>query len=117
MVTALADNPVASAVEDLGVEGGVDRAQLVWMPYDGVGRAVRNGLNFTERGYGVRGAVGGLDRGRTAVSQLRPGEVDWERIFGDDGARWFHCGGVFAALSETAAPVAKEAIKAAQRHG
>jgi 2-dehydro-3-deoxygluconokinase len=117
IVTALADNPVGRLIEDLVFQGGVDRAQLVWMPYDGVGRAVRNGLNFTERGYGVRGAVGCSDRGHTAVSQLRPGEVDWERIFGDDGARWFHCGGVFAALSETAAPVAKEAMQAAHRHG
>ena len=83
------------------LQGGVEQPQLVWVPYDGIGREVRNGLNFTERGFGVRGAVGCSDRGNTAASQLRPGDVDWERIFGGDGARWFHTGGIFAALSET----------------
>src|SRR6185312_10811365 len=117
IVTALADNPVGRLVEDLILQGGVDQAQLNWSPYDGVGRAARNGLNFTERGFGVRGAVGCSDRGHTAVSQMRPGEVDWERIFGRDGVRWFHCGGVFAALSPTTAEVAHEAMQAARRHG
>ena len=88
------------------------------MPYDGVGREVRNGLNFTERGFGVRGALGCSDRGHTAASQLRPGDVDWERIFGAEGARWFHCGGIFAALSEPdTAALAREAMEAARRHG
>ncbi|MBV9946822.1 MAG: sugar kinase, partial [Myxococcales bacterium] len=86
-------------------------------PYDGVGRTVRNGLNFTERGFGMRGAVGCSDRGNTAVSQLRPGDIDWERVFGRDGARWFHTGGIFAALSDTTAAVAEEAMLAARRHG
>ena len=117
IVTALADNPVGRLVEDLMLQGGVDPVALVWRRYDGVGRSVRNGLNFVERGFGVRAAVGCSDRGHTAVSQLRPGEVDWERIFGRDGVRWFHCGGVFAALSEDAAAVAGEAMAAARRHG
>jgi 2-dehydro-3-deoxygluconokinase len=117
IVTALADNPVGRLVEDLMLQGGVEQAQLVWCPYDGVGRSVRNGLNFTERGFGVRAAVGCSDRGQTAVSQLAPGDVDWERIFGAEGARWFHCGGVFAALSETTPAVAEEAMLAARRHG
>jgi 2-dehydro-3-deoxygluconokinase len=117
IVTALADNPVGRLVEDLMLQGGVDPVALVWRRYDGVGRSVRNGLNFVERGFGVRAAVGCSDRGHTAVSQLRPGEVDWERIFGRDGVRWFHCGGVFAALSEDAAAVADEAMAAARRHG
>jgi 2-dehydro-3-deoxygluconokinase len=117
VVTALADNPIGRLVEDLILQGGVDRAYLNWVPYDGVGRAVRNGLNFTERGFGVRGAVGCSDRGHTAVSQMRPGEVDWEGIFARDGARWFHCGGVFAALSSTTAEVAREAMEVARRHG
>ncbi len=99
-MTALADNPVGRLVDDLIYQGGVERAHLGWVPYDGVGREVRNGLNFTERGFGVRAAVGVSDRGHTAVSQLRRGDVDWEQIFGADGARWFHCGGIFAALSE-----------------
>ena len=87
------------------------------MPYDGIGGGVRNGLNFVERGFGVRAALGCSDRGRSAASELRPGDVDWERIFGRDGARWFHCGGIFAALSESAADVALEAMTAARRHG
>jgi 2-dehydro-3-deoxygluconokinase len=117
IVTAFADNPVGRLVEDLMLQGGVDLSLVRWLPYDGVGRSIRNGLNFTERGFGVRGAVGCSDRGNTAVSQLRPGDVDWERIFGAEGARWFHCGGIFAALSETTAEVAAEAMEAARRHG
>jgi 2-dehydro-3-deoxygluconokinase len=85
--------------------------------YDGVGRAVRTGLNFTERGFGVRAALGCSDRGHTAVSQMRPGDVDWEEIFGGEGVRWFHTGGIFAALSETTPLVAREAMEAARRHG
>jgi 2-dehydro-3-deoxygluconokinase len=117
VVTALADNPVGRLVEDLMLQGGVDLSLVRWLPYDGVGRSIRNGLNFTERGFGVRGAVGCSDRGNTAVSQLRPGDIDWERIFGAERARWFHCGGIFAALSETTADVAAEAMEAARRHG
>jgi sugar/nucleoside kinase (ribokinase family) len=86
--------------------GGVDPSWIVWRPYDGVGREVRNGLNFTERGFGVRGAVGVSDRGHTAASQLRSEEVDWDRLFGEQGARWLHTGGIYAALSEQAAETA-----------
>jgi 2-dehydro-3-deoxygluconokinase len=116
IVTALADNPVGRLVEDLILQGGAD-PHIVWVPYDGVGWSVRNGLNFTERGYGVRGALGSSDRGHTAVSQLSPGDIDWEHILGEEGARWLHCGGVFAALSDSTAEVAKEAMSAARRHG
>jgi 2-dehydro-3-deoxygluconokinase len=116
-VTALADNAVGRLIEDLLLQGGVEPAHLGWAPFDGVGRSVRNGLNFTERGFGVRGALGVSDRGHSAASQLRPGEVDWERIFGTDGARWFHTGGIFCALSETTAAVASEAMSAARAHG
>jgi 2-dehydro-3-deoxygluconokinase len=117
VVTALADNPVGRLIEDLMLQGGVDQSHVRRVPYDGVGRSVRNGLNFTERGFGVRGALGCSDRGNTAASQLRPGEIDWDEIFGGEGARWFHCGGIFAALSETTAQVAAEAMQAARRHG
>jgi 2-dehydro-3-deoxygluconokinase len=117
IVTALADNPVGRLIEDLIFQGGVAQAHLDWRPYDGIGREVRNGLNFTERGFGVRGALGCSDRGNSAASQLRPGDVDWERIFGAEGARWFHCGGVFSALSPGTADVAREAMEAARRHG
>jgi 2-dehydro-3-deoxygluconokinase len=114
VVTAFADNPVGRLVQDLIYQGGVDQSHVKWVPYDGVGRTVRNGLNFTERGFGVRGALGCSDRGHTAVSQLRAGDIDWETIFAKEGARWFHTGGIFAALSESTPQVAKEAMSAAK---
>jgi 2-dehydro-3-deoxygluconokinase len=117
VVTALADNPVGRLVQDLIYQGGVDQSHVRWVAYDGIGRTVRNGLNFTERGFGVRGAVGCSDRGHTAVSQLEPHDIDWEKIFGDEGARWFHTGGIFCALSETTPSVAREAIEVAKKHG
>jgi 2-dehydro-3-deoxygluconokinase len=117
VVTALVDNPVGRLVQDLIFQGGVDQSYVRWVKDDGVGRESRNGLNFVERGFGVRGAVGCSDRGHTAVSQLKPGQIDWEQVFGRDGARWFHTGGIFAALSETTPAVAKEAMQAARRHG
>jgi 2-dehydro-3-deoxygluconokinase len=117
VVTALADNPVGRLVQDLIYQGGVDQSHIRWVKYDGVGRAVRNGLNFTERGFGVRAALGCSDRGHTAVSQLKPGDVNWEEIFAKAGARWFHTGGIFAALSETTPLVALEAMAAARRSG
>jgi 2-dehydro-3-deoxygluconokinase len=117
VVTALADNPIGRLVEDLIYQGGVDQSHVRWVKYDGTGRAVRNGLNFTERGFGLRAALGCSDRGHTAVSQLKPGDIDWETIFSGEGARWFHTGGIFCALSETTPAVAREAMAAARRHG
>jgi 2-dehydro-3-deoxygluconokinase len=117
IVTALADNPIGRLVEDLMLQGGVSQKYVRWVPYDGVGRSVRNGMNFTERGFGLRGAVGCSDRGHTAVSQLKPGEIDWQQIFSKDGARWFHTGGIFCGLSETTPLVAREAVDAAKRAG
>ena len=116
-VTAFADNPVGRLLQDLMYQGGVDQSHVKWVKYDGVGRNVRNGLNFTERGFGVRAALGCSDRGHTAVSQLRPGDIDWDQIFGNEGARWLHTGGIFCALSESTPGVAKEAMEAAKRHG
>jgi 2-dehydro-3-deoxygluconokinase len=116
VVTAFADNPIGRLVQDLIYQGGVDQSHVKWVKYDGVGRAVRNGLNFTERGFGVRAALGCSDRGNTAISQLKPGDIDWERIFKREGARWFHCGGIFCALSETTPLVAREAMEMARRH-
>src|SRR5438876_10176928 len=115
IVTALADNPVGRLVQDLIYQGGVDQSHVKWVTFDGVGRAVRNGLNFTERGFGVRAAVGCSDRGHTGVSQSRPGDIDWKQIFDTQGARWFHTGGIFAALSETTPLVAKDGMQAAKQ--
>src|SRR5271170_8171262 len=117
ILAALAENPVGRLVEDFILQGGVDSSLIRWVPFDGVGRNVRNGLNFTERGFGVRAAVGCSDRGHTAASQIKPGEIDWEKIFAKDGARWFHTGGIYCALSETAPLVAREAMEAAKRAG
>jgi 2-dehydro-3-deoxygluconokinase len=118
VVTALADNPVGRLVEDLMLQGGVDLSYLRWVKYDGVGREARNGLNFTERGFGPRGGVGCSDRGHTAIAQLRPEDVDWAGLFGaGGGARWFHTGGIFCALSEGSPAVATEAMQQARRGG
>lgn len=117
VVTALADNEVGRLIEDFVYQGGVDASLIKWCKYDGIGRTVRNGLNFTERGYGIRGAVGVSDRGNTAASQLKPGDIDWDYIFGTLGVRWLHTGGIFAALSETTAQVVIEAVKAAKKYG
>lgn len=117
IVTALADDPVGRLIQDLMFQGGIDQSLVRWVEHDGVGRAARNGLNFTERGFGARAAVGSYDRGHTAVSQLRPGEIDWDELFSKTGARWFHTGGIFCALSESTPEVALEAMQAAKRHG
>jgi 2-dehydro-3-deoxygluconokinase len=118
IVTAFADNPVGRLAEDFILQGGVDTSLIRWVPYDGVGRTVRNGLNFTERGFGVRAAAGCSDRGHTAISQTKRGDFDWEEIFGPQkGSRWFHTGGIFAALSESTIVVAGDAMDVARKHG
>jgi 2-dehydro-3-deoxygluconokinase len=117
IVTALADNDVGWLIEDLMLQGGVDTSFVQFVPFDGVGRSARNGLNFTERGFGVRGARGVSDRGHTAASQLAPDAVDWDHLFGGLGVRWFHTGGIYAALSGTTPDVMETAMAAARRHG
>ena len=117
VATAFADNEVGRLIEDFILQGGVDTSLIRWRSYDGVGRTVRNGLNFTERGFGIRGAVGVPDRGNTAASQLKPGDFDWDQIFGTKGVRWLHTGGIFAALSDTTPELVIEAVQAAKRHG
>jgi 2-dehydro-3-deoxygluconokinase len=117
VVTALADNPVGRLIEDLIFQGGVNQTHVRWVPFDGVGRQVRNGLNFTERGFGARAAVGCSDRGHSAASQMKPGDIDWKQIFQKEGARWFHTGGIFAALSESTPQVAMDAMQAAKESG
>ena len=117
VVTAFAENEVGYLLEDLIFQGGVDTSLIKWVKYDGIGRTTRNGINFTERGFGIRGAVGTADRGHTAISQLKPGEIDWDHIFVDLGVRWLHTGGIYAALSENSAAVVIEAVKAAKKYG
>lgn len=117
VVTALPRTEIGALVEDLILQGGVDTSHILWRKADGVGRNTRVGLNFTERGFGVRGALGVSDRANSAASQLRPDEIDWDHLFGTEGVRWLHTGGIFAALSEATAETALAAIRAARRHG
>lgn len=117
IVTAIPDNPVGRLLEDLMLQGGVSLEYIRWVPFDGIGRQVRVGLNFTEKGFGVRAAKGCSDRGHSAASQLKKGDINWEKIFGQDGIRWFHTGGIFAALSGTTADVIIEAVTTAKKHG
>ncbi len=117
VLTAFADNEIGRLTEDLILQGGVDTSLVRWVPYDGIGRRVRNAINFTERGFGLRGARGSVDRGWSAASQLRPGDFDWNHLFGTLGCRWLHTGGIFAGLSESTAELTIEACEAAKRHG
>ena len=117
VITAFAKNSIGQLLEDMILQGGVDTSLIRWVPYDGIGRTVRNGLNFTERGFGVRAAVGCSDRGNTAIANSQPNDFDWQHIFGESGARWLHTGGIFAALSASSASVAKVAIQAARSSG
>ncbi|HDQ44339.1 MAG TPA: sugar kinase [bacterium] len=117
VISAIARNPLGELLEGFVLEGGVDTRYIRWMEYDGIGRTVRNGLNFTERGFGIRGALSCVDRGHSAASRLRADDFDWEEIFGKAGVRWFHTGGIFAALSETTPDVVIAAMKAARKHG
>jgi 2-dehydro-3-deoxygluconokinase len=117
VVTSIVDNEIGRLLEDLMLQGGVDLSHVKWVPFDGIGKAARVGLNFTERGFGIRGAVGCSDRAWSAASQLKPGDVDWKGLFQDEGVRWFHCGGIFAALSATTADLVIEAMEAARAAG
>ena len=117
VITAFADNEVGKLMEDLILQGGVDTSLIKWMKTDGIGRICRNGLNFTERGFGIRGAKGCSDRANTAISKARPEDFDFEYIFKDLGARWLHTGGIYAALSEQSCETVLEAIKTAKKYG
>ena len=117
IVTAIVDNEVGLLLEDLILTGGVDMSHVRWVPFDGVGRSARVGLNFTEKGFGVRPALGCSDRANSAAAQMKAGDIDWDDVFGRQGARWFHTGGIFAALSETTPDVVMEAVTAARCHG
>jgi 2-dehydro-3-deoxygluconokinase len=117
VVTALPDNDLGWLVQDLIWQGGVDTSHVIWRPFDGIGRNCRVGLNFTEKGFGVRAALGCSDRGYSAASQIRPGEVNWEKLFGEEGVRWFHTGGIFAALASNTAEAVIEAVEVAHKYG
>ena len=117
VVTALPQNDLGWLVQDFIWQGGVDTSHLIWRDFDGIGRNTRVGLNFTEKGFGVRAALGCSDRGHSAASQIRPGEVNWEKLFGEEGVRWFHTGGIFAALAPNTAEAVVEAVEEARKYG
>ena len=117
VITAFADNEVGMLMEDFILQGGVDTSLIKWMKTDGIGRTCRNGLNFTERGFGIRGAVGCSDRANTAISKATPEDFDFEHIFGELGVRWLHTGGIYAALSEQSCETVLAAIKTAKKYG
>tara|TARA_R110000868_G_scaffold101630_1_gene279675 strand:- start:27082 stop:28188 length:1107 start_codon:yes stop_codon:yes gene_type:complete len=117
VVTALPVNDLGWLVEDLVMQGGVDTSHIHWREFDGIGRNTRVGLNFTEKGFGLRPALGLSDRANSAASQLRPGEINWEKLFGEEGVRWFHTGGIFAALASNTAETVIEAVEAAHKYG
>lgn len=116
-VTALVDNELGALVRDRIRAAGVDDALVRWLPFDGIGSAARNGLNFTERGFGARAGSGEYDRSRTAASLMRPGDVDWDTLFADGSVGWLHTGGVFASLTPGTAELLLEAVTAADRNG
>jgi 2-dehydro-3-deoxygluconokinase len=116
-VTALPVNDLGWLVEDLMMQGGVDTSKIIWREFDGLGRNTRVGLNFTRKGFGIRAALGCSDRGHSAASQIRPGEVNWEKLFGEEGVRWFHTGGIFAALAPNTSEAVIEAVEIARKYG
>lgn len=116
-LTALVDNEIGHLIEDFILAGGVNTDFIHWVESDGIGRSVRNGLNFTERGYGIRGAVGVSDRGNTAIAQLCPEDLELDYIFGELGVRWLHTGGIYAALSEQSSITLVEVLKVAKKYG
>ncbi len=116
-VSRLVDNPLGHLIKNHARASGMDISEVLFVPYDGSGRADRIGLNFTEVSMGVRSSVSLYDRGHTAVSHMKPGDVNWNRIFAKSRVRWFHTGGIFAALSDSCAEVTIEALKAAHEAG
>lgn len=115
-LTALPTNELGILCRDLIRGAGVDASEILWRDADPVGAHVRMGLNFTERGHGPRGALGVSDRARSAAAQIGSKDFDWERLF-EQGVRWLHTGGIFAALSDRTAEAALTAIRAAKAHG
>src|SRR4030067_854934 len=114
VLTALVSNDLGLLIEDFILQGVVDTSMIRGLDFDGIGATARNGLNFTERGYSLRGALGVSDRANTAAMQLKPGDFNLEGLFAKKGVRWLHTGGIFAALSDSTAALTMEVLKAAK---
>jgi 2-dehydro-3-deoxygluconokinase len=117
ILTALPRTELGRLAEDLILQGGVDVSQVVWRAASSSGPSVRMGLNFVERGFGVRPALGCSDRAHSAAAGITTDDFDWNAVFGGLGTRWFHTGGVFSALTDDTFEAAQAAMMAARRHG
>src|SRR5882724_4874948 len=115
-LSRIVDNPVGKIILNHGRAVGMDMSHVVMAKYDGVGRADRIGLNFTEVGTGVRASVTMYDRGHSAASNMRSGMIDFKKLFAQ-GVRWLHTGGIFTALSDGCTAVCREAMQAARDAG
>jgi len=116
-VGGLNTSPMGAIVRNHARSAGVDVSHAVTRKYDGVGKRDRIGLNFTEVGHGKRASTTLYDRGHSATAGMRPGDVDWNRLFKEQGVRWFHTGGIMASLSDTTRQVVAEAVRAAHEAG
>jgi 2-dehydro-3-deoxygluconokinase len=117
VLTGLAKNDVGLLIESLALSSGIDMSYTKWFDYDGIGKSVRNALNFTERGFGVRAALGVSDRANSATSKLKADDFDLDKLFVKDGVKWLHTGGIFASLSESTAECAKDIMRIAKENG
>lgn len=116
-VSKLVDNPLGYFIRNHTMGSGMDISEVAWVPYDGVGKKDRIGLNFTEVGTGIRASVTLYDRGQSAASHMKFEDVNWERIFRKRKVRWFHTGGIFTALSDGCADLVKKVMKIAKDTG
>ena len=112
-VTKLVDNWTGSYIVKHAQMHGVDMSNVVVEPFDKIGR-VRNGLAFVEVGIGPRASYQIYDRGHSALSYIKPGDIDWEKVL---DTRWFHTTGIVTALGEHTVGEVLAALKAAKKNG
>lgn len=124
IVTALVDDGIGRNIENQLRETGIDTDHIVWFNNSGKGAhstdakgTLHNGINFTWKGKGVLPSVTEYYRAHTPITVLGPGEVDWDRLFGELGTRWFNTGGIYTLLSPMTAELALEAMQKAGEHG
>ncbi len=116
-VGAVNDSPMGKLILNHARAVGMDVSHALVRKFDGVGKKDRIGLNFTEVGTGRRASTTLYDRGHSATAGMKPGEVNWNKLFKERGVRWLHTGGIYAALSEGTRAVTAEAVKAAHDAG
>jgi 2-dehydro-3-deoxygluconokinase len=113
-VSRLVDNWTGKFLQNKCREHGVCTDHVLWSSFDGVGQE-RNGFYHLENGVGPRAAAVTYDRGHTAISNIKKGQVDWADVF--KGAKWFHVSGITPALSASTAEVTIEALEVAFNAG